>query len=64
MRLRLLLLALLIGAGLLAPVQAALAKNTYKYQKFKKYKGRKARKIKVTKPAKRRVAHPQIRRHA
>jgi hypothetical protein len=32
----------MIGAGLLLPVQPpALAKTSYKYQKFKKYKARK-----------------------
>ena len=42
MRLRFVLPALMIGAGLLLPVQPpALAKTSYKYQKFKKYKARK-----------------------
>ena len=42
MRLRVVLPALMIGAGLLLPVQPlALAKTSYKYQKFKKYKARK-----------------------
>lgn len=39
MRLRFVLPALMIGAGLLLPVQTpALAKTSYKQQKIKKYK--------------------------
>lgn len=42
MRIRFLLPALMIGAGLLLPVQTpAQAKTSYKYKKFKKYKARK-----------------------
>lgn len=42
MRLRFILPALMIGAGLLLPVQtAAVAKTSYKQQKFKGYKARK-----------------------
>jgi len=42
MRLRFVLPALMIGAGLLLPVQTpALAKTSYKHHKFKKYKARK-----------------------
>ena len=45
MRLRFVLPALMIGAGLLLPVQPpALAKTSYKYQKYKKYKEFKIRK--------------------
>jgi hypothetical protein len=59
MRLRFVLPALLIGAGLLLPVQTpALAKTSYKAPKFKKYKGRKikGKKMKMRKVAKHRVA--------
>lgn len=66
MRLRLALPALMIGAGLLLPVQpAALAKTSYKYQKFKKYKARKFKKgkrFKAAKAGRRKVAKPQMRR--
>ena len=42
MRLRFFLPALLIGAGLLLPVQpAALAKTSYKHAKYKKFKTKK-----------------------
>jgi hypothetical protein len=42
MRIRFVLPALMIGAGLLLPVQTpAQAKTSYKYKKFKKYKARK-----------------------
>jgi hypothetical protein len=42
MRLRFVLPALLIGAGLFLPVQTpALAKTSYKQPKYKKYKGSK-----------------------
>jgi hypothetical protein len=42
MRLRVVVSAVLIGAGLLLPVQPlAQAKTSYKYKKFKKYKARK-----------------------
>ncbi|MGC9944925.1 MAG: hypothetical protein ABSF64_00895 [Bryobacteraceae bacterium] len=42
MRLRFVLPALMIGAGLWLPVQTpALAKTSYKTHKFKKYKARK-----------------------
>jgi hypothetical protein len=42
MRLRFVLPALMIGASLLLPVQTpAVAKTSYKAQKFKKYKARK-----------------------
>lgn len=44
MKLRFVLPALMIGAGLLLPVQTpALAKNSYKAHKFKAYKGRKVK---------------------
>ncbi|MGA2740790.1 MAG: hypothetical protein ABSG65_25555 [Bryobacteraceae bacterium] len=59
MRLKFVLPALLIGAGLFLPVQTpALAKTTYKAQKFKKYKGRKikGKKMKMRKVAKHKVA--------
>jgi len=47
MRLRILLPALMIGAGLLLPVQpAAQAKTSYKYHKYKKYKARKFKRAK------------------
>lgn len=42
MRLRFVLPALMIGAGLLLPVQTpAVAKTSYKQHKFKKFKARK-----------------------
>jgi hypothetical protein len=42
MRFRFLLPTLMIGAGLLLPVQTpALAKTSYKHQKYKKFKARK-----------------------
>ena len=42
MRLRFVLPALLIGAGLFLPVQTpALAKTSYKHPKYKKFKARK-----------------------
>ncbi|MGA3076728.1 MAG: hypothetical protein ABSG56_23960 [Bryobacteraceae bacterium] len=63
MRLRFVLPALMIGAGLLLPVQPpALAKTSYKYQKLKKYKKYKARKIKGAKVGKRKAANHQTRR--
>ncbi len=50
MRLRYFLPALLIGAGLLLPVQpAALAKTSYKQPKFKKFKAKKFKAGKRTK---------------
>jgi hypothetical protein len=59
MRIRFVLPALMIGAGLLLPVQTpALAKPSYKYQKFKKYK---ARKFKGAKVGKRRAVKRQMR---
>lgn len=65
MRLRFVLPALMIGAGLLLPVQPpALAKTSYKYQKFKKYKKYKARKFKSAKAGKRVAVKHQVRRRA
>jgi hypothetical protein len=50
MRLRFVLPALMIGAGLLLPVQTpAAAKTSYKAPKFKKYKARKFKKGKKVK---------------
>jgi hypothetical protein len=56
MKLRFVLPALTIGAGLLLPVQTpALAKTSYTHQKYKKYKARKfkaGKKFKAHKVAK------------
>jgi hypothetical protein len=60
MRLRFVLPALMIGAGLLLPVTTpALAKTSYKAPKFKKYKARKfkGKKVKTRKVAKHKVAN-------
>jgi len=66
MRIRMILLALMIGVGLLAPVQpAALAKTSYKHQKFKKFKARKfktPKRVKAAKPPKHKAPR-QVRRH-
>jgi hypothetical protein len=60
MRLRFVLPALMIGAGLLLPVQTpALAKTSYKAPKYKKFKGqkfKKGKKLKGHKVAKHKVA--------
>ncbi|HUO28513.1 MAG TPA: hypothetical protein VMU80_04805 [Bryobacteraceae bacterium] len=65
MRLRFILPALLIGAGLWLPVQpAAQAKTSYKYKKPKKYKVRKykAHKYKANKKFKAaKVRHTSVR---
>ena len=58
MRLRFVLPALMIGAGLLLPVETpALAKTSYKAQKYKKFKGRKikGKKMKGRKGVKRKA---------
>jgi hypothetical protein len=48
MRLRFVIPALIVGAGLLLPVQTpALAKTSYKAPKFKAYKGRKVKRVKM-----------------
>jgi hypothetical protein len=60
MRLRFILPALMIGAGLLLPVQTpASAKTSYKAPKFKKYKAHKfkGKKVKTHKVAKHKVAN-------
>jgi hypothetical protein len=62
MRLRFVLPALMIGAGLLLPVQPpALAKTSYKYQKFKKYKKYKVRKFKGAKVGRHKAVKHQMR---
>jgi len=62
MRLRFVLPALMIGAGLLLPVQTpVLAKTSYKQHKFKKYKPRKFKAGKGVKGHK--VAKHQAARH-
>ncbi|HXM44240.1 MAG TPA: hypothetical protein VN924_23595 [Bryobacteraceae bacterium] len=66
MQLRFILPALMIGAGLLLPVQTpALAKTSYKAPKFKKYKGPKfkGKKAKVRKVAKHKVVKHKIAKH-
>jgi hypothetical protein len=61
MKLRFVLPALMIGAGLLLPVQTpALAKNNYKAQKFKAYKGHK---IKGRKMKGRNVSKHKVMKH-
>jgi hypothetical protein len=66
MRIRFVLPALMIGAGLLLPVQTpALAKTSYKAPKFKKYKGpkMKGRKIKGKKMKTRKAVKPHVTKH-
>jgi hypothetical protein len=66
MRLRFILPALMIGAGLLLPVQTpALAKTSYKAPKFKKYKAHKfkaGKKVKGRKVAKHKAPKHTTRR--
>ncbi|HUE24921.1 MAG TPA: hypothetical protein VMQ86_24770 [Bryobacteraceae bacterium] len=57
MRLRFALPALMIGAGLLLPVQTPALAKTYKAHKFKKFKGRKS---KVKKTRTRKSVHPKF----
>jgi len=52
---------MMIGAGLLLPVQTpALAKTSYKVHKYKKFK---AKKIKGRKVKTRKVAKPHVTKH-
>jgi hypothetical protein len=61
MQLRFVLPAMMIGAGLLLPVQTpALAKTSYKVHKYKKFK---AKKIKGRKVKTRKVAKPHVTKH-
>jgi hypothetical protein len=63
MRLRFVLPALMIGAGLLLPVQTpASAKTSYKAPKYKKYKS-KGRKIKGKKMKTRKAVKPKTVKH-
>lgn len=68
MRLRFLLPALMIGAGLLLPLQTpAQAKTSYKHHQIKKYKVRKFKAKKKFKANKRfkspKVKHAAFKRH-